>query len=137
MQGIILIKNNKIYFDPTICDDCYKMVQTWCWDEYEEKINTPYLNNYKNIHACKKLKIKNSSLCWIINKKLVKDPQKDKLKEKERKKKKMMHWHKKESKINRRKFQKKFRQKMKRKLLSEEYYNIRNKDYHTYGWMTW
>ena len=47
------------------------------------------------------------------------------------------HWYKKEAKYTRKMTNRKFRRMLKRNLYHKAYYKPRNRDYHTYGWLTW
>ncbi len=47
------------------------------------------------------------------------------------------HWFKKEAKYIRKLTNRKFRRTLKQKLYHEAYYKPRNRDYKTYGWLTW
>jgi hypothetical protein len=47
------------------------------------------------------------------------------------------HWFKKEKKYIRKITNRKFRRMLKQNLYHEVYYKPRNRDYRTYGWLTW
>lgn len=47
------------------------------------------------------------------------------------------YWFKKENKYIRKVTNRKFRRMLKQKLYHEAYYSPRNRDYRTYGWLTW
>ena len=47
------------------------------------------------------------------------------------------HWYKKEAKYIRKMTNRKFRRMLKQNLYHQAYYRPRNRDYRTYGWLTW
>lgn len=67
---------------------------------------------------------------------LMKNPRKEKLRNFRKCEKFGQHFDKEMTKI-RRHFQQKFKRKMKERLYNEAYYRPINKDYKTYGWITW
>lgn len=67
---------------------------------------------------------------------LMKNPRKEKLRNFRKCEKFGQHFDKEMTKV-RRKWQQKFKRKMKERLYNEAYYRPINKDYKTYGWITW
>lgn len=127
-------KNGTVIFTPDICEDCKHMAEGWCEEQYFHTINASYMNNYKNKET-QTLKLKNGKFTWHINKRLIKDPKKNKRKD-YNKRKNYKFWKKELPKVSR-KINRSFRRKMKQNILNEIYYNPVPHDYHTYGWKSW
>lgn len=127
-------EDGTVIFTPDVCDDCKHIVSGWCWEDYFNTINAPYMNKYKN-QETQTLRLKNGKFTWHINKRLVKDPRKEKTKQ-WRKRGGRNFWKKELPHVSK-KLNRSFRRKMKQDVMNEIYYNPIPHDYHTYGWESW
>lgn len=66
-----------------------------------------------------------------------KDPKKNKDYEYALKRRRYIHWYKKEHSWVRRNYQKKFRQEWRQEIKKGDWHRPINKEYHTYGYLTW
>lgn len=133
------LENGKFLFDKENCESCYQEVLAWDWEQHQEEILKLYNKKYNHTEFMDFSYSKHSK-GWVAhpNKRLCKDPAKDRL-YKRRKGDKFTtgHFAHKENYNETRQEKRRFRGRMKQNLLNEEYYNLRPRDYHTYGWNTW
>lgn len=131
----MFINENTLMFDKENCENCYQEMLAWDAEIHEEQVKKLYGKNYKSVDEMIYTYSK-SQEAWIAhpNQKLCKNPRKDKHRQ----------WRRcdryrraKEHYDERRPWQKKFRNKMKRQIDREEYYRPVNHDYLTYGYLSW
>ncbi|MNV76201.1 hypothetical protein D3C71_1695390 [compost metagenome] len=130
LEIILITKNGYIFFNKEDCEDCKHWAEAWDDEINWNKINAPYLNNYKSFET-QKVKLRDGKLIIDFNLRLVKDPRKEKTKD-FRKNNGCRRPYRKEKSCLKKYINRRFKTKIK-DINKEEYINIRPRDYRTYG----
>lgn len=133
----MFLENGKLIFDRENCENCVQEAIAWDEEDHYEKVLEIYGSKYNHIESMD-VRYSKSHKGWVShpNQRLCKDPMKERL-YKRRKHSGTYYNFKKESYSETKIAKKSFRRKMKRTIHNEEFYSLRPRDYHTYGWNTW